>query len=172
MSYWLLQSQCRIIIFRERVRIRTRDFVVWAYCELNGRTSNCIIVTRSCWKREEYRQYWQYWHVVIISVRRLGLTLHLKQNGQVVASSNPLAQSINFNSTVREAATGLLFFPWSNNLSSNSSLVHRGLKGNERIAAGDSPTELSDCVRDLCVKYLTQEKFITCLILSPCTGIT
>lgn len=45
-------------------------------------------------------------------------------------------------------------FLWSTNLSNNSSLVQRGLKGNERIAVCDSPSELNNVVPDSCDECL------------------
>lgn len=43
---------------------------------------------------------------------------------------------------------------WSTYLSNNSSLVQRGLKGNERIAVCHSPTELNNVAPDLCDECL------------------
>lgn len=48
-------------------------------------------------------------------------------------------------------------FLWSANLGNNSSLVQRGLKGNERIAVRDSPAELNTVVpdwRDECLAHV------------------
>lgn len=83
------------------------------------------------------------------SIWGCGMTLHLKQ---FWATPNPWYSQLTLIPQWERESDRV--FLWSTNLSNNSSLVQRGLKGNERIAVCDSPTELNNVVPDLCDECL------------------